>query len=441
MSSRLAARLSRFLIRCHPRRWRERYGDELLDVLDQHHAGPRTVLDLAFSALDAHLDPAWRARPGLSGLRRGARAAAPYATVTAVLVLVLGAFVALKAWQESHWHPDSSGGVAAIAFSADQRVMVSAVGFDINGLDTVWDVADPARPRALATFEGGAPTAITPDGRTVATVSFHDQSVLWNITDPARPVRMVMLPGYPDVLWGQAFSPDGRILAAAYTGRLELWDVTDPARPRRLTALAIEGAAPSHWYGYPSAIAFSPDGRTLALTTSHNRVALWNVASPGRPVRVATLGGHTGPVAAVAFSPGSHLLADVGYDGAVVLFNIENPAHPDRTLSGRTIAGGGQMPGGYPDYSGTSYALAFSADGHTLTVIADTDPAAPGPWATIPGRRATSRWSLTDAGAAAPVAVSNGAGAAADRLAFAPGGRTVAHGAPGGDTVTLSSLP
>ena len=64
MSSRLAARLSRFLIRCHPRRWRERYGDELLDVLDQHHAGPRTVLDLAFER------PGRAPGPGLAGAGR-----------------------------------------------------------------------------------------------------------------------------------------------------------------------------------------------------------------------------------------------------------------------------------------------------------------------------------------------------------------------------------
>ena len=439
MSANPAVWLSRFLIRCHPRRWRERYGDELLDVLDQHHAGPRTVLDPAFSALDAHLDPAWRARPALSGLRRGARAAAPYAAITGVLVLVLGAFVALKVWQENHWHPDSSGGVAAIAFSADRRVMVSAVGFDINGLDTVWDVADPARPRSLATFEGGAPTAITPDGRTVATVSFHDQSVLWNITNPARPVKMVTLPGYPDVLWGQAFSPDGRILAAAYTGRLELWDVANPTRPRRLTALAIEGAAPSHWYGYPSAIAFSPDGSTLALTTSRNRVALWDVARPARPVRVATLGGHTGPVAAVAFSPGGYLLADVGYDGAVLVFNIGNPGHPDSTARVRTVAGG-QGTDGSLDYWDTDYALAFSADGHTLTVIADSAATASGIVA-APASQATSRWSLTDAGAATRGAVSHDTVRAAYRLAVAPGGRTVARGAPDGGTVTLSGLP
>ena len=250
---------------------------------------------------------------------------------------------------------------------------------------------------------------------------------------------MASWPGYPDVLWGQVFSPDGRILAAAYTGRLELWDVTDPARPRRLTALAIEGAAPSHWYGYPSAIAFSPDGRTLALTTSRNRLALWDVASPARPVRVATLGGHPGPVAAVAFSPGGRLLADVGYDGTVLIFNLADPAHPVRTASGRTIVGGGQQPDGHPDYYDTSYALAFSDDGHTLTVIADR-ATSQGP-VPLPASQAISRWSLTDAGAAAPVAVRNGAVAAAYWLAVTPGGRTVARGAPDGGTVTLASLP
>ena len=90
MTPVLAGRLSRFLVACHPRRWRQRYGDELLDVLGQHRAGARTVLDLAFSAADAHLNPAWRMQPSMAGLRRGARAAAPWSAALAALVLVGG---------------------------------------------------------------------------------------------------------------------------------------------------------------------------------------------------------------------------------------------------------------------------------------------------------------------------------------------------------------
>ena len=51
---------ARMLVRCYPRRWRRRYGGELLAVLEQHRAGPRTVLNLAVGAVSMHLDPAYR---------------------------------------------------------------------------------------------------------------------------------------------------------------------------------------------------------------------------------------------------------------------------------------------------------------------------------------------------------------------------------------------
>ena len=60
MRSFLAARLSRALVACYPPRWKQRYREEMLDVLDQHQASPRTVLSLAGGALTAHLDPSYR---------------------------------------------------------------------------------------------------------------------------------------------------------------------------------------------------------------------------------------------------------------------------------------------------------------------------------------------------------------------------------------------
>jgi hypothetical protein len=54
----LAVRLSRALVACYPPRWKQRYREEMLEVLDQHQAGSRTVLSLAGGALTAHLTPA-----------------------------------------------------------------------------------------------------------------------------------------------------------------------------------------------------------------------------------------------------------------------------------------------------------------------------------------------------------------------------------------------
>ena len=214
--------------------------------------------------------------------------------------------------------------------------------------------------------------------------------------------------------------------------------MTNPARPRRLATLAFQAAAPPSWHGFPGDIAFSPDGRTLASTISHNQVGLWNVATATRPARIATLGGHTGPVAAFAFSPSGRLLADIGYDGRVAVFNFASPPQPVRTGTERTVAAPPtDSPG---DYTGTSYALAFSADGHTLTAIANAWAQGPGPPATA--GQTVSRWRVTSAGAFTLIARVRDDSTPAGQLALAPSGHTLARGAPpGGATVDLSNLP
>src|ERR1022692_1145036 len=60
MKPALADRLCRALVGCYPHRWKQRYAAEMLDVLDQHPTGPRTVLSLAGGALTTHLDPGYR---------------------------------------------------------------------------------------------------------------------------------------------------------------------------------------------------------------------------------------------------------------------------------------------------------------------------------------------------------------------------------------------
>ena len=50
MTPPLAARLSRAPVGCRPRRRRQRYAGEPLEVPDQHRPTARTVLNLAASA-------------------------------------------------------------------------------------------------------------------------------------------------------------------------------------------------------------------------------------------------------------------------------------------------------------------------------------------------------------------------------------------------------
>src|SRR5690242_18614337 len=117
-----AYRVARMLVRCYPRRWRRRYGDELLAVLEQHQAGPRTVLNLAVSALSTHLDPAYRMEGvTMVWLRRSLIAV----TAFVVLVGLFGWWVHVQTWKDGHWHIGIEGSVGAMAFDPGRQIMVT----------------------------------------------------------------------------------------------------------------------------------------------------------------------------------------------------------------------------------------------------------------------------------------------------------------------------
>ena len=53
-----------WILRCYPARWRERYQEEILALLEQHTITSKTILDLLLGALDARLDPTYRSKDG-----------------------------------------------------------------------------------------------------------------------------------------------------------------------------------------------------------------------------------------------------------------------------------------------------------------------------------------------------------------------------------------
>jgi WD40 repeat protein len=72
-----------------------------------------------------------------------------------------------------------------------------------------------------------------------------------------------------------------------------------------------------------NAVAFAPDGRTLASASGDQTVRLWDLSDRAHPSPLGPpLTGHTSLVNAVAFAPDGRTLASASYDRTVRLWDL-----------------------------------------------------------------------------------------------------------------------
>ncbi|MBI4861779.1 MAG: PQQ-binding-like beta-propeller repeat protein [Candidatus Riflebacteria bacterium] len=153
-----------------------------------------------------------------------------------------------------------------IAFSPDGSIMASRTG---AGEVKLVDPATGAVVRSLCVAPGGEIERVvfSPDGTLVAgaVVSRGGSSgcvALWPVAAGAR--RALPLDARPRAL---AFSPDGRRLAVGHDGSITVWD---SATGRLIDRVAGHSRS-------VDGLAFSPDGHHLATGSADRTVRLWRV--------------------------------------------------------------------------------------------------------------------------------------------------------------------
>jgi WD40 repeat protein len=233
------------------------------------------------------------------------------------------------------------GGVSTrgLVFSPDGRVLTMTRV--IGGRTNVWDVGSSKERFALPVPRERFVSALFADsGRALLTVS-DNGIILWDAaTGVQRSSALQTERNRGPRVSAIAFSPDGRTIATAVQARehsVQLWDA---ATSRPLPPL--RGAV-----GEAAALVFTPDSNTLAVAKG-SEVELWDL--PTR-TRRTTLGPIPAQVTALALSPdGRRLLTAVGQEGLLVVWDLPS----------------GQRVVALPAHDHEVSAIAFSPDGQTL---------------------------------------------------------------------------
>ncbi len=224
----------------------------------------------------------------------------------------------------------------AVAISPDGSVLATG-GRTQDGADPVvlWDLRTGNKLRALSgSMYQVFGLAFSPNGKSLAAVSCGNSAFspppsaraesirLWDVATG----KLQELDGHAGGATSLAFSPDGKVLATGgRDGTLLLWDaatrnrlhkttIAEEASPRKGNRVALRGIR---------ALAFSPDGKTIASANSDSTVRLFEAAT-GKQTRV--LRGHAQSVADVAYSPDGKTLATAGDDQTVRLWDAATGA-------------------------------------------------------------------------------------------------------------------
>lgn len=208
----------------------------------------------------------------------------------------------IKLWnvhtrQEVHHLDGHHSMVMGLAFTADGRQLYSA-GYDKKV--KIWDLANDSLRGDIGSHTLEIRTlALSADGQTIATGGLDNIVKLW---DPKTGNVKQELVGHAERIHFVAFDPAGKFLATSdNTFEVRLWDAKTGLLSRMIKDVhPVVG------------ISFTPDGTRLATINQEGVISIYETMNDAPRVDLL---GHQKDAMAVAFSPDGKTLASGGSDG------------------------------------------------------------------------------------------------------------------------------
>jgi WD40 repeat protein len=201
----------------------------------------------------------------------------------------------------------------AAAFSPDGRYVAEGVYDNIR----LWDTTTGEMVRLLDTtppiYSPATGIAFSPDGATLARNDFNHNLYVFRTADSALLAQYTGVTGSDSVV----YSPDGQWLATPGTAYVLLWRTSDGTTgPTGFVGSGGSG---------PTAVAFSPDGRALAVGDRSGNVVIWSFPGGAALAQFAAV---PRTVQRIAFSPDGSRLAVSDQDDPPRLFTLDGSPLP-----------------------------------------------------------------------------------------------------------------
>ena len=195
--------------------------------------------------------------------------------------------------------------------------------------------------------------AFNPNGSQLASGNTNGELVIWDI---ATSERLFTIQAHEKTVWDIVYSPDGtQIVTGGGLGLIKVWNATtgdlvreiesgdnaiydlavyplsglvvasgpDSNRPKVWNLSTSDELATMSGHSFEArAVAFGPDGETLASGGDEGSVRIWTVAGAQAGEPLTVLGGHTSMIATLAYSPDSTMMAVGTSTGALALWDL-----------------------------------------------------------------------------------------------------------------------